>query len=71
MKIGLTQRVLLYSEESGIWCDATDRSWYTFLKGHTLVPIANREDLDYDAIAEDLDLLIITGGTNEDVRIIT
>jgi gamma-glutamyl-gamma-aminobutyrate hydrolase PuuD len=71
MKIGLTQRVLLYSDESGILCDATDQGWYTLLKGHTLIPIPNREDLDYDELADDLDLLIITGGDNHQKRIIT
>lgn len=73
MKIGLTQRVLLLSDRSGITCDATDHGWYTasFLKGHELIPIPNKKDLDYDELAEELDLLIITGGDNTDVRVIT
>ena len=73
MNIGLTQRVIEYSVESGILCDATDHGWYSapFLKGHKLIPVPNRRDLDYDELAEELDLLIITGGMNEDIRIIT
>jgi len=73
MKIGLTQRVLLYSERSGITGDFLDHDWYSspLTKNHTLIPVPNRSDLDYDELAEELDLLIITGGKNEDIRIIT
>jgi GMP synthase-like glutamine amidotransferase len=73
MKIGLTQRVVLYSEKSGITGDFTDHGWYDtpLTKGHTLIPVPNRKDLDYDGLAEELDLLIITGGMNEDIRVIT
>lgn len=73
MKIGLTQRVLLYSERSGITGDFLDHTWYDtpLTKGHTLIPVPNRRDLDYDELAEELDLLIITGGRNEDIRVIT
>jgi len=70
MKIGLTQRVLTFPN-TGIVHDALEHNWYKFLKGHELIPIPNREDLDYETIAEDIDLLIITGGRNEDIRIIT
>ena len=70
MKIGLTQRVLTFPN-TGIVHDALEHNWYTFLKGHELIPIPNREDLDYESLAEEIDLLIITGGRNEDIRIIT
>lgn len=68
MKIGLTQRVLTHN---GQVHDSLDRNWYRLLKGHELIPIPNREDLDYASLAESLDLLIITGGDNEHVRINT
>ena len=73
MKIGLTQRVQLLSEQSGITGDFTDHSWYVspLTKDHELIPVPNRLDLDYDELAEELDLLIITGGRNEDIRVIT
>lgn len=68
MKIGLTQRVLTHNKQV---YDSLDRYWYTFLRGHELVPIPNREDLNYESLAESLDLLIITGGGNERIRLDT
>ena len=66
MRIGLTQRVLTHNREV---YDSLDQNWYRLLRGHELVPVPNRDDLDYDSLAESLDLLIITGGGNERVRI--
>lgn len=68
MKVGLTQRVLTHN---GQVHDSLDRNWYRLLKGHELIPIQNREDLDYESLAESLDLLIVTGGDNEETRILT
>jgi len=68
MKIGLTQRVLTHNKQVH---DSLDHNWYRLLKGHELVPIPNRDDLDYESLAESLDLLIITGGGNERIRITT
>ena len=68
MKIGLTQRVLTHNRQVH---DSLDHNWYRLLKGHELIPIPNREDLDYESLAESLDLLIITGGGNDRVRITT
>lgn len=68
MKVGLTQRVLTHN---GQVHDSLDRNWYRLLKGHELIPIPNREDLDYESLAESLDLLIVTGGDNEETRILT
>ena len=68
MKVGLTQRVLTHN---GQVYDSLDRNWYQLLKGHELIPIPNREDLDYESLAESLDLLIVTGGDNEEIRILT
>ena len=38
------------------------------MKGHTLVPVANRTDQDFEAVAEELDVLIITGGDDSVLR---
>lgn len=66
MRIGLTQRVLTHNREV---YDSLDHNWYRLLRGHELVPVPNRDDLDYESLAKSLDLLIITGGGNERVRI--
>jgi len=68
MKIGLTQRVLTHNKQVH---DSLDHNWYRLLKGHELVPIPNRDDLDYESLSKSLDLLIITGGGNERIRITT
>lgn len=68
MKIGLTQRVLTHNRQVH---DSLDHNWYRLLKSHELIPIPNRDDLDYKSLAESLDLLIITGGGNEEIRITT
>ena len=68
MRIGLTQRVLTHN---GQVHDSLDHNWYRLLKGHELIPIPNREDLDYESLAKSLDLLIITGGSNEEIRVTT
>ena len=68
MRIGLTQRVLTHN---GQVHDSLDHNWYQWLKGHELIPIPIREDLDYESLAESLDLLIVTGGDNEETRILT
>jgi putative glutamine amidotransferase len=41
-----------------------EHSWYEFLQGHTLIPIANRLPVNIT----DLDALIITGGDNHTIR---
>jgi gamma-glutamyl-gamma-aminobutyrate hydrolase PuuD len=61
MRIGLTQRVLLHRDRA---YDSLEHSWYEFLQGHTLIPIANRLPVHIT----DLDALIITGGDNHPVR---
>jgi gamma-glutamyl-gamma-aminobutyrate hydrolase PuuD len=61
MRIGLTQRVLLHR---GRAYDSLEHSWYEFLQGHTLIPIANRFPVDI----KDIDALIITGGDDHPVR---
>lgn len=61
MRIGLTQRVLFHRDRA---YDSLEHSWYEYLQGHTLIPIANRLPADIT----DLDALIITGGDNHPVR---
>jgi gamma-glutamyl-gamma-aminobutyrate hydrolase PuuD len=41
-----------------------EHSWYEYLQGHTLIPIANRLCTEFP----DIDLLIITGGDDHPVR---
>ena len=65
MKIGLTQRILVHN---GHAYDATSVAWYSYLQGHTLVSIPNRVDQDFEQLAEELDVLIITGGDDSVLR---
>lgn len=65
MRIGLTQRILVHN---GHAYDATSVGWYSYLQGHTLVPIANRVDQDFETVAQELDVLIITGGDDSALR---
>jgi carbamoylphosphate synthase small subunit len=68
MKIGLTQRVLFHK---GRAYDSIEHGWYTLLKDHTLSFVQNRIDQDFEVIANDIDLLIITGGNDPVERRIT
>jgi gamma-glutamyl-gamma-aminobutyrate hydrolase PuuD len=61
MRIGLTQRVLFHRDRA---YDSLEHSWYEYLQGHTLIPIANRLCSPFP----DIDLLIITGGDDHPVR---
>jgi len=61
MRIGLSQRVLLHRDRA---YDSLEHSWYEYLQGHTLIPIANRLCTKFP----DIDLLIITGGDEHPVR---
>ena len=65
MRIGLTQRVLYHR---GRAYDATEQAWYRYLKQHTLVPIPNRLDQEFANWADELDLLIVTGGDDSALR---
>ena len=65
MKIGLTQRILIHNGQA---YDATQHGWYSYLKGHTLVPIPNRLDQDFEQLAVELNALIITGGDDSALR---
>lgn len=61
MRIALTQRVLVHK---GREYDSIERSWYSVLKGHTLIFIPNDINASIDA-----DLLIVTGGEDHPVRV--
>jgi gamma-glutamyl-gamma-aminobutyrate hydrolase PuuD len=65
LKIGLTQRILTHNGQA---YDSTQHGWYSYLQGHTLVPIANRTDQDFEQLAVDLDAVIITGGDDSALR---
>ena len=65
MKIGLSQRVLYHK---GRAYDSIEHGWYRYLKEHTLVPVANRLDQDFQQLANDLDAFIITGGDDSAIR---
>lgn len=69
MNVGVTQRFM--SLGAGVECDGIDRGFYNLLKGHNIIPIRNDADQDFDALADELDLLIVSGGMNYDIRIIT
>lgn len=68
MKIGLTQRVLFHKERA---YDAIEHGWYSYLKDHTLVFIPNNTEQDFGQLAKDIDLLIITGGNDDPIRVLT
>ena len=68
MKIGLSQRVLLHKNRA---YDALEHGWYSYLKAHTLFPIANRPNQDFNSLANQLDCFIITGGDDSTVRRLT
>ena len=65
MKIALSKRTI---ERDGKIYDAIENTWYTFLSGHDLTFIPNRLDQDFELLAENADIFIITGGDNRPVR---
>lgn len=68
MIIGLSQRVLLHKNRA---YDALEQRWYSYLKTHTLVPVANRPNQDFNELANLLDCFVITGGDDSTVRRLT
>jgi gamma-glutamyl-gamma-aminobutyrate hydrolase PuuD len=65
MIIGLSQRVLYHK---GRAYDSLEHGWYRFLKEHTLYFVPNRLDQDFAELANNIDLLIITGGNDCSIR---
>lgn len=68
MNIGLSQRVLLHKNRA---YDALEHGWYTYLRSHTLFPIANRPNQNFHNLANELDCFIITGGDDSTIRRLT
>lgn len=68
MIIGLSQRVLLHKNRA---YDALEHDWYSYLKTHKLIPIANQPNTDFNALANNLDCFIITGGDDSTIRRLT
>jgi gamma-glutamyl-gamma-aminobutyrate hydrolase PuuD len=65
MKIGLTQRILYYKGRAH---DSIEHNWYNKLTNHTIVPIANKPGQDLHSLANNIDVLIITGGDADPIR---
>ena len=65
MKIALSQRVFYHK---GRAYDAIEHAWYSYLKNHTLVPIPNTLEQDFQDLAQELDAFVITGGDDSAIR---
>ena len=65
MKVGLTQRVFYHRGQA---YDSTDQAWYRYFQNHRLSVVPNSTDLDFEALADYLDLLVITGGNDSALR---
>jgi hypothetical protein len=65
--IGLSQRVLFHKNRAH---DSLEHGWYRLLKDHAICPIPNF-DRNFDQLAKDLDVLILTGGDDTSIRRIT
>ena len=61
----MTQRVL---KHNGVRYDSLSQDWYSYLRMHRLVYIANRPDQDFHSIAYTSDLIIFTGGDRDPIR---
>lgn len=61
MNIAITQRT---TEINGFTYDCTSHAWYTFLHGHNIRPISNRETFDISTV----DMLILSGGNDSTER---
>lgn len=65
MKIALSQRIIYYR---GRAYDSIEHGWYNYLDGHTLYFLPNYTDQDFERIADNIDLFIITGGDDIPLR---
>lgn len=68
MIVGLTQRVLYHKGQA---YDSTDQAWYKFFPNDVIVTIKNSVEQDFDEIADQLDVLVLTGGNDPTIRRIT
>jgi gamma-glutamyl-gamma-aminobutyrate hydrolase PuuD len=65
MKIGLSQSIITHNE---VVYDASDHGWYRIIPNHTLFFVPNAMNQEFDIVANDLDSLIITGGSEHELR---
>lgn len=65
LKIGLSQRILYHK---GRAYDSIEHGWYSYLKEHTLFFVKNDLSQDFDKLADELDMLILTGGDDSTLR---
>jgi gamma-glutamyl-gamma-aminobutyrate hydrolase PuuD len=65
MKLGLSQRIILHKNRA---YDSLDQGWYKYLANHSIIPIPNRSNLNFDEVSSHLDGFIITGGDDSTLR---
>lgn len=65
MKIGLSQRILYHK---GNIYDSIEHGWYSYLKEHMLYFVPNKLEQDFDKLADELDMFIMTGGDDSILR---
>lgn len=68
MIVGLSQRVLYHNGQA---YDSTDQAWYHYFKDHEIITIPNRTDQDFKQLANNIDVLVLTGGNDPSVRRVT
>jgi gamma-glutamyl-gamma-aminobutyrate hydrolase PuuD len=68
LRVGLSQRILYHKNRA---YDAVDHGWYRYLRRHELVFVANDPYQDFHKLADDLDVLVITGGDDSAARRLT
>lgn len=68
MLVGLSQRVLHFKDRAH---DSIEHGWYNYLKNHALYLIPNRTQQNFDDLANRLDVLILTGGDDSPIRMVT
>lgn len=67
-KVGLSQRIFYHNGQS---YDATDHNWYSFLNDKEITPIPNTINQDFKKLADELDIVILTGGNDPSIRRLT
>jgi putative glutamine amidotransferase len=68
MNIGLTQRI--FNHNNFVY-DCLEHGWQQLLGGHTLTPIANNKEQDFEQLVKNLDIIIFTGGDASPQRLVT
>lgn len=65
MRVALSQRIMY---QNGIAYDCIEHGWYSFLRNTDLFFIPNTFNIDFDVLADYLELFIITGGDDSTLR---